>query len=361
MKKTNQKKSARKRKHHRNHARKKQTNPLKEKRAKITREKSKQTEEKNRAKDKTAMGSVGRSPSPHQTQSQASPTLTPDSMGIVGDGGDSVCVYVKAGVDGERMGACPFCQRVFMVLMIKANHGLLRFKVITTNPAKPPPEFKMLGLKHVPALIHGEEGFDALDDIIQYIDTRFPGGGLEYNHPQADIATKDFFSRFCFYIKAVNLDSSKLDQALCSLDAFLQHPPTLPAVDSGLVNGEHHSPAASPGEAPPPLQYLCGDELTHLDCEVLPKLQHLRVAAKALKNYDIPTHLRGFWRYLHAAYTHPVFVRTCPCDQEITLHWHDRPETPKLSHKRHAMIAKEKPKYSFDVPVRASVVTVVDE
>lgn len=307
------------------------------------------------------MGSVGRSPSPHQTQSQASPTLTPDSMGVVGDGGDSVCVYVKAGVDGERMGACPFCQRVFMVLMIKANHGLLRFKVITTNPAKPPPEFKMLGLKHVPALIHGEEGFDALDDIIQYIDTRFPGGGLEYNHPQADIATKDFFSRFCFYIKAVNLDSSKLDQALCSLDAFLQHPPTLPAVDSGLVNGEHHSPAASPGEAPPPLQYLCGDELTHLDCEVLPKLQHLRVAAKALKNYDIPTHLRGFWRYLHAAYTHPVFVRTCPCDQEITLHWHDRPETPKLSHKRHAMIAKEKPKYSFDVPVRASVVTVVDE
>lgn len=65
-------------------------------------------------------------------------------------------------------------------------------------------------------------------------------------------------------------------------------------------------------------------------------------------------------RYLHAAYTNPIFVRTCPCDQEITLHWHDRPETPKLSHKKHAVIAKEKPKFSFDVPVRASVITVVE-
>ncbi|XP_050700091.1 chloride intracellular channel exl-1-like [Eriocheir sinensis] len=320
------------------------------------------------------MGSVGHpTPTPSSSSSSssppASPTLTPGSLGVVGDGGDGgsdgVCVYVKAGVDGERMGACPFCQRVFMVLLVKANSGLLRFKVITTNPAKPPPEFKMLGLKHVPALIHGDEGFDALDDIIQYLDTRFPGGGLEYNNPQADVATKDFFSRFCFYIKAVNSDPSKLDQALCSLNNFLEHPPAPNA--EGLTNGEHHPREESNGPSPPrsldphPPQYLCRDTLTHLDCEVLPKLQHLRVAAKALKNYDIPTQLRGFWRYLHAAYTHPVFVRTCPCDQEIILHWHDRPETPKLTHKLHASIAKEKPKYSFDVPVRASVVTVVDE
>lgn len=54
----------------------------------------------------------------------------------------------------------------------------------------------------------------------------FPGGGLEYNSPEADLATKDFFSKFCFYIKAVNQDPSKLDQALHSLNVFLERPVT---------------------------------------------------------------------------------------------------------------------------------------
>ncbi|KAG7163752.1 chloride intracellular channel exl-1-like [Homarus americanus] len=273
---------------------------------------------------------------------------------------EEVTVYVKAGVDGERMGACPFCQRVFMVLLIKSQYNILRFKVITVNPAKPPPEFKALGLKHVPALIHGDDGYDALDDIIQYLDTKFPGGGLEYNNPDADLATKDFFSKFCFYIKAVNQDPSKLDQALQKLNHFLEK---CTSITNGLTNGDtnHENGDEDDHLHEDSIQYMCSDHLTHLDCEVLPKLQHLRVASKALKDYDIPTYLRGFWRYLHAAYTHQVFVRTCPCDQEIILHWHDRPETPKLSHKKHSVIAKEKPKYSFDVPVRASVVTVVDE
>lgn len=42
---------------------------------------------------------------------------------------EEINLYVKAGVDGERLGACPFCQRVFMVLLIKARHNLLKFKV----------------------------------------------------------------------------------------------------------------------------------------------------------------------------------------------------------------------------------------
>ena len=56
------------------------------------------------------------------------------SVGQMGAGKDApkleeVIMYVKAGVDGERMGACPFCQRVFMVLLIKAQQRLLTFKV----------------------------------------------------------------------------------------------------------------------------------------------------------------------------------------------------------------------------------------
>ena len=32
-------------------------------------------------------------------------------------------LYVKAGFDGRKYGACPFCQRIFMMLMLKVNEG----------------------------------------------------------------------------------------------------------------------------------------------------------------------------------------------------------------------------------------------
>lgn len=63
---------------------------------------------------------------------------------------------------------------------------------------------------------------------------RFPGGGLEYNSAEADLATKDFFSKFCFYIKAVNQDPSKLDQALQRLNNFLERT----HIANGVSNGD---------------------------------------------------------------------------------------------------------------------------
>ncbi|KAA0201949.1 hypothetical protein HAZT_HAZT003247 [Hyalella azteca] len=431
---------------------------------------------------------------------------------------DVVRLFVKAGVDGERMGACPFCQRVYMVMMVKAQHGLLKFQVIACSPAKPPDELTKLGLKHLPAIVHLDEGFDAEDDIVQYIDDTFPGGGLVYDSPEAEIACKDFFSKFCFFIKAVNQDSSKLDHALEKLDAFLEAatppcsplassppPPKSPTTPSSPALtaknlsslsgstassfaspapsfrssvGSSNSPVPSSGPSSPLpagksvsrtpaaylpttstnwpvvntsssklfggstdsgaeslcsesnevcakihvhkrttrygfiaamtipyvrllltvaetgipdalflltvavttilnalfllivaittisnalflltvavttihntrflltvavttipnalflLQWLTGPGLSHLDCVVLPKLQHLRVAAAALKAYQIPTRFRGLWRYLHNAYNNPVFAQTCPCDQEIVLHWHDRLETKVIT------------------------------
>ena len=58
-------------------------------------------------------------------------------------------------------------------------------------------------------------------------------------------------------------------------------------------------------------------KLSHLDCELLPKLQHIRVAAAKLKNFDISPKLVNVWAYLWAAYNSDIFVRTVPSDQEI--------------------------------------------
>ena len=57
-------------------------------------------------------------------------------------------------------------------------------------------------------------------------------------------------------VQAVSRDSSALEHSLAKLDSFLSRLPS---------------------------SFLCGDTLSHLDCEILPKLHHHRVAAGVLK------------------------------------------------------------------------------
>jgi chloride intracellular channel protein 2 len=253
---------------------------------------------------------------------------------------NGVILYVKAGADGQRYGACPFCQRVFMVLLLKSLHGprsaKLNFRVVTVNLARPPEEFRRRGLRRLPALVddvHGDqEVLDTVEDIISYIDAKYPDGGLlSYDSPAADLAVKDVFSRFCFYIKEVCKDPAQLEGELRRLDAFL---------------------------AKQTAKFLCGNTLCHLDCELLPKLQHIRVASARLKGFQISTSLHNVWRYLHAAYSEDVFVKTCPSDQEILLHWLDRPEMGKMAYEEHKRLANETPRYSLDVPAFAALVTI---
>ena len=177
-------------------------------------------------------------------------------------------LYVKAGADGQRYGACPFCQRVFMVLLVKSLYGRakLNFRVVTVNLARPPEEFRQRGLRRLPALVDDDEVddsdrsaspslvLDTCEDIISHIDAKYPDGGLlAYDNPAADLAVKDVFSRFCFYVKQVSKDPAQLQSELRRLDAFLS--------------------------AQQPYRFLCGDSLCHLDLELLPKLQHIRYAS----------------------------------------------------------------------------------
>lgn len=241
-------------------------------------------------------------------------------------------LFVKAGADGQRYGACPFCQRVFMVLLLKSAGGCLHFTVATVYLSKPPEEFQRLGLKHVPALCHGDKTYDTVDDILQYVDESFPQVNLGYDNVLADNTCKNFFSKFCFFLKEVSKDPAQLMAELGKINDYLS---------------SHKQ-----------WRFLCGNVLTHLDCEVLPKLQHMRVAASQLKNLQIPTKFEGIWRYLYNAYSHEIFTKTCPCDQEIVLHWANKPETPNISLLKRSGLIKAVPTYSLDVCVVAVPVTI---
>ena len=166
------------------------------------------------------------------------------------------------------------------------------------------------------------------DEILQYVDTLFPVPSMAYDTAgAAAVVCRDVFSRFSYFVKDVSGSAGPLLYELRRLDAHL---------------------SASQQS----FRYLNGGERPdHLDCIVLPKLQHIRVTARAVKDFEIPPDLHGLWRYLATAYADPVFRRTCPSDQEIVHHWQSKPECHRLPKSKQLFYSPEGVlRYSMDVP-----------
>lgn len=268
---------------------------------------------------------------------------------------DKIVLFVKLGYDGQSLGACHQSQRVHMLSRLKASAEVMPFpRIVPVNTAKPPREFTELDMRlrlpvlHItPATV--EDRFDPLDssdDIVVALEARYPGGLCTSNsqcEAEADQASRDFFSKFCFLARGVAKESSHLEAELQTLNNFLE--------SSSCERGEGG--------------FLCGSYPSLLDCEILPKLHQVRVAAHALKGFSIPPQFSSLWRYLHAAYSCTAFTESCPPDHEIVLHWLEHcgtPEAMKQSRKLLSQIGSERhqPSYSFSIPAKATPVVIDD-
>ncbi|XP_058514522.1 chloride intracellular channel protein 2 isoform X2 [Ochotona princeps] len=178
-------------------------------------------------------------------------------------------LFVKAGSDGESIGNCPFCQRLFMILWLKG----VKFNVTTVDMTRYPhlsPKYK--------------ESFDV-------------GCNL--------------FAKFSAYIKNTQKEANKnfeksLLREFKRLDDYL-NTPLLDEIDPD--SDEEFTVSRR--------LFLDGDQMTLADCSLLPKLNIIKVAAKKYRDFDIPTEFSGVWRYLHNAYAREEFTHTCPEDKEI--------------------------------------------
>lgn len=216
---------------------------------------------------------------------------------------DRVELFIKAARDGVSPGGCPLCQRLHMVLLMKSTLGQMKLTVTPINMAKPPPDFKKMAGR-LPAIQHDDETMTDPDEIVQYVDKHFHYPPMAYDNIKAAEACRDVFSKFSFFIKDVASSPAALITELHKLNDYLMTSPH---------------------------KFLCRDGLDHLDCLMLPKLQHIRVASRDLKGFEIPADLKGFWRYMDAAYHTDVFTQTCPSDQEIVSQWMEKPQCPQHS------------------------------
>lgn len=212
-------------------------------------------------------------------------------------------VYVKANAkDGKGLGDCPLCQRIMMILRLKGVPG----EYIPVNMSIIPQAFKTFCNTNgvpikVPVLRHGEYVVYNPNDIAYYIDKEWPEPILKSENEMATKVGANLYSRFCGYIK--NKDKS--------LDEKLQNS----VLDELKKLNNFLSSVNSPGK------YLDGDELKHPDCDILPKLQQVKVALKKYKNFDIPDFLPDLLAYMEAAKEDPAFSISCPSDEAIIEAW----------------------------------------
>merc|ERR1712183_382876 len=55
-------------------------------------------------------------------------------------------------------------------------------------------------------------------------------------------------------------------------------------------------------------RFLTGDTMCCFDCELMPKLQHIRVAGGFFANFHIPGNLTALWKYYGEMYKLDAFV-----------------------------------------------------
>lgn len=227
-------------------------------------------------------------------------------------------LIIKAStIDGRRKGACLFCQEYFMDLYLLAELKTISLKVTTVDMLKPPPDFRS-NFDSTPPPILIDRGSAILENekIERYIMKNIPGGhNLFVQDKDTATVIENLYSKFKLMLTRRDEQSKKsLLHQLSNIDTHLQK------------GGE---------------RFLTGDTMCCFDCELMPRLQHIRVAGKYFADFEIPRSLSSMWSYMGHMYQLDAFTQSCPADQDIINHYklqqgtkvnkHEELETPTFT------------------------------
>ncbi|ESO03698.1 hypothetical protein HELRODRAFT_185628 [Helobdella robusta] len=247
-------------------------------------------------------------------------------------------LFVKAAVDKMKNGGCPMCHRYFMIFYILRERGLIDLIVTTFLPESPPKEVldfsngKRFPLVKVQKGVDGKgrdiSGLecDTVDEIEALIE-RFNCDDMRSRKESAAEATaektfEDLYMKFCQFLKSQNNDPTSIIKVLEKIESHL---------------------ASNDGE-----MYMTGNNMAKADCYLLPVLQHVRVAGKAYKNFEIPTEMHRIWNYLKHAYDSDAFQESCPADREIITQYNNKASCqPQVPLGKSTLMGEER---TFSIP-----------
>ncbi|NXG37135.1 CLIC3 protein, partial [Dromaius novaehollandiae] len=218
-------------------------------------------------------------------------------------------LFVKASEDAESVGNCPFCQRLFMVLLLKG----VPFTLTTVDMKRALDVLKDFAPgAQLPVLLYNGEPKTDTSTIEDFLEEQlrppaFPS--LVPRYKESRLAGNDVFHKFSTFIKnPVPAQDEVLQRSL--LKALLK-------LDDYLKAPLEHELARDPRLPVSQRRFLDGDQLTLADCNLLPKLNIVQVVCQHYRRFGIPKDLQGVWRYLNNAKETKEFKYTCPNDEEI--------------------------------------------
>ncbi|XP_076351935.1 chloride intracellular channel Clic-like [Tachypleus tridentatus] len=232
-------------------------------------------------------------------------------------------------IDGRRKGACLFCQEYFMDLYLLAELKTISLKVTTVDMLKPPPDFRS-NFDSTPPPILIDNGQAILDNekIERYIMKNVPGGyNLFIQDKETAKVIENLFSKFKLVLTRGG-------------------DPTKRALLNQLSNINDHL-GTRPG------RFLTGDTMCCFDCELMPRLQHIRVAGKHFSDFEIPVDLTNLWQYMYHMYQLDAFTQSCPADQDIINHY--KLQLQQLGHRSKKHEELETPTYTTSMPSNVNI------
>ena len=191
---------------------------------------------------------------------------------------------------------------------------------------KPPSDFRSK-FDSTPPPILIDNGTSILENekIERYIMKNIPGGhNLFFSDKETANVIENLYSKFKLMLTKKDVASSR--SLLTQLGNINQH------------LAERNS------------RFLTGSTMCCFDCELMPRLQHIRVAGKYFANFEIPLELQAIWRYMRNMYQLDAFVQSCPADQDIINHYKLNIGSAGSSvQKKHEEL--ETPTYTMTIPV----------
>ena len=216
-----------------------------------------------------------------------------------------LCTIKQAStISDADFGADVFAQRFMMMLVLKdVSVNISLVDAIKSRTMKKLPALQFMDNELI-------EDPGKIETFLGRIDPPLRSENGEVNALVYKGAGSVVYHKFCQLVK--NVDPSTDDK----LKGILKD--ELKALDTFLRSD------SMPG------RFLGGDSLCIPDCILLPKLLHIKVVAKAFKDFEIPEEFTGIHAYMDAAsgkgQENPdenveAFTRTCPSDEVIVDAW----------------------------------------
>uniref|UniRef100_A0A0C9QNQ0 TSA: Wollemia nobilis Ref_Wollemi_Transcript_15797_1090 transcribed RNA sequence n=1 Tax=Wollemia nobilis TaxID=56998 RepID=A0A0C9QNQ0_9CONI len=202
-----------------------------------------------------------------------------------------VCVKSATGAP-DKIGDCPFCQRVLLTL--EEKHVPYDTKLV--NLSDKPEWFLQISPEgKVPVIKIDDKWVPDSDVITQILEEKYPEPSLAIPLEKASVGSK-IFSTFIGFLKSHDPNDGSeqaLLNELCALDEHLK------------ANGP----------------FINGEKISALDLSLAPKLYHLKIALGHFKKWPIPEELSHLHNYMKALFSRESFVHTQAPEEYVIAGW----------------------------------------